>query len=92
MTVPPRADGSTVPDLDLKLTSTAHYVVETDRDLEEALLELAKRGIPVQTITATELSEFPVAEAGFLTLKGSSLTFSKVSAETADQTEEEPAE
>ena len=78
MTIPARANGSTIEGLDIELTSTAHYIVETDRDLEAAMFELSKRGVPVQTITAAELSELPVAEAGILTLKGSSLTFSKV--------------
>ena len=78
MTVPQRADGNTIPDLDLTLTSTAHYLLETDLDLEAALLELLRRGITVATLTAAELSELPTAEAGILTLSDGDLTFSEV--------------
>lgn len=78
MTVPQKADGTTIRDLDLTLTSTAHYIVETDLDLEAALLELIRHGVTVATLTAAELSELPAAEAGVITLLDDELAFSEV--------------
>ena len=78
MTVPQKADGTTIRDLDLTLTSSAHYIVETDLDLEAALLELIRHGVAVATLTAAELSELPAAEAGVITLLDGDLAFSEV--------------
>lgn len=78
MTVPQKADGTTIRDLGLTLTSAAHYIVETDLDLEAAFFELLRHGVAVATLTAAELSELPAAEAGVITLLGDDLVFSEV--------------
>ena len=70
MTVPQKADGTTIRDLGLTLTSAAHYIVETDLDLEAAFFELLRHGVAVATLTA--------AEAGVITLLDDDLAFSEV--------------